>query len=366
MSQPKVRFPGSGVFFSELKTRVAAHLAASGKGDHGTAEMHWKTAIILMWLGASYLGLLLWAHTIPQIVALAASLGLAMAGIGFNIQHDGNHGGYSGRSWVNRVMALTLDMVGGSSYVWHWKHNVIHHTYSNIPQVDADTDVGFFARLTPSHVRRGFHRYQHFYVWGLYALLPFKWVFVDDFVDLATGRIGTQHFPKPSRWGMAGILAMKVFYVSWALVLPLYLHPVAGVALAYVVAALILGLTLAIVFQVAHCQADAEFPLPNAEGAMATDWATHQVATTVDFARDSRVLTWLLGGLNFQVEHHLFPRVCHVHYPAISRIVEATCHDFGIRYRTHATFGQALLAHARWLREMGSAPVLATTAPALA
>ncbi len=318
--------------------------------------MYFKTLTILLWLVGSYLALLFRAPTVWQIVPLSISLGLAMAALGFNIQHDGNHGGYSAKPWVNAMMAMTLDLAGGSSYVWRWKHNVLHHTYSNIAHIDSDTDVGFFARLTPGHTRRKFHRFQHLYLWVLYSLLLFKWQFVDDFANLITGRIGTQRFPRPNTRQLLGILVLKALYFTWAIALPLWLHPTGGVVFAYVVTAAVAGLSLALVFQLAHCHGEADFPLPDSSGRMAVDWATHQVATTVDFARESRFVTWALGGLNLQVEHHLFPRVCHVHYLEISRIVETTCRDFGLTYRFHDTFTQALVAHSRWLRRMGVAP----------
>ena len=88
---------------------------------------------------------------------------------------------------------------------------------------------------------------------------------------------------------------------------------------------------------------------------METDWAVHQVQTTVDFARRSRVLSWFLGGLNFQVEHHLFSKICHIHYPALSKVVEETCREFGIVYASHKTFWSALASHARWVTLMGRA-----------
>ncbi|MFO0580230.1 MAG: acyl-CoA desaturase [Polyangia bacterium] len=353
MEPIKIRFPGSSDFFSTLKSRVAAYFEQAQVSSRDSPRMYAKTAVILGWLLASYLGLLLWADTAWQVVLLSISGGLAMAGLGFSVQHDGGHGGYSSRSGINRVMALTLDLIGASSYVWHFKHNIVHHTYTNIAHVDADTDVGFFARLTPNHPRRSFHRYQHLYIWFLYMMLPFKWIFFDDYRDLVTGRIGTQRFPRPSRWGLAGILGMKALYLLWALVIPLCLRPAKGVALAYVVSALTLGLTLSVVFQLAHCLERAEFPVPNADHAMTRDWAVHQVETTVDFAPRSRVLTWFLGGLNYQVEHHLFPRICHVHYPALSQIVKQTCAEHGIRYRAYDTFWEAVAAHARWVYRMG-------------
>jgi linoleoyl-CoA desaturase len=356
MSNNTIRFPGSGEFFAELKHRVAAYLEQEGVSGRDAPAMYLKTAIIMSWLLGSYLGLLLWAHNALQIILLSISLGLAMTGVGFSIQHDGNHGGYSKHNWINQLMALSLDLIGGSSYVWHWKHNVIHHTYSNIAHVDSDLDVGFFARLSPDHRRLSIHRFQHFYVWALYALLPFKWIFVDDYQNLLTGKIGTQKFPRPSPQMLAVTLAMKAVNLFLAILLPLWFHPVGLVVLGFCVASVTLGIILAVVFQMAHCHERAEFPLPDANHRMSAEWATHQVATTVDFARENALLTWWLGGLNFQVEHHLFPKVCHVHYRAISKIVEATCREYGLLFRSHDTLGEALSAHARWLRRMGEEP----------
>lgn len=361
MEPTKICFPASGEFFADLKRRVAVYFEQAQVSPRDNARMYLKTAIILSWLLASYLGLLLWADAAWQIVLLSISCGLAMAGLGFSIQHDGGHGGYSCRPRVNRLMALTLDMIGASSYVWHFKHNIVHHTYTNIAHVDADTDVGAFARLTPNHPRRFFHRYQHLYIWFLYMLLPFKWIFFDDYSDLVKGRIGTQRFPRPTRWQLLGILGMKAFNLGWTLVLPLCLRPAKGVALAYVVTALTLGLALSVVFQLAHCLDRAEFPLPTTGHQMANEWAVHQVVTTVDFAPRSRLLTWFLGGLNYQIEHHLFPRICHVHYPALSMIVKQTCTEYGIRYRSYESFWEAVAAHARWLARMGREPPRAMT-----
>lgn len=365
MAAAHPHFAPSSAFAEALKARVASYFATSGRDQRDLPRMYLKTAVILGWLAASYL-LLYAAHSAWQVVLLSISLGLAMAGVGFDIQHDGGHAAYSRRSWVNALAAHSLDLVGGSSYVWHWKHNVTHHTYANIAHVDADTDVGPFARLTPHHSWRPWHRFQHLYIWVLYGMLPFKWIFFDDYRDLLTGRIGTQKFPRPAPARLAVTLGMKVFYYGWAIVLPLLLRPWQAVALAYGVAAVTLGVTLAVVFQLAHCVGEAEFPVAKAgSDAMPTDWSTHQVQTTVDFARDNKLITWFLGGLNFQVEHHLFPRVSHLHFPALSKIVEETCAEFGVPYRAFPTARSAIASHARWLAEMGRPPALPSQAAAL-
>jgi linoleoyl-CoA desaturase len=191
--------------------------------------------------------------------------------------------------------------------------------------------------------------------WPLYGLIAIKWHLHDDFRDILTGRIGGHRFPRPRGRDLVIFLTGKGIFFTLAFGIPLLLHSVGSVLLYYAIAALVLGMALSVVFQLAHCVEQAAFPLPQAEtGRIENSWAIHQVETTVDFARRNRVVTWLLGGLNFQVEHHLFPRVCHVNYPAISKFVEETCRKFGVRYLEHESFGAGVAAHFRWLRRMGN------------
>jgi len=267
-----------------------------------------------------------------------------------NVQHDGSHGSYSTDRRLNRVMALTLDLLGGSSYVWKYKHNVLHHTWPNLAGVDDDIDTGGLARLAPAQPRRRLHRFQHLYMWPLYALLAVKWHFFDDFAAFATGRLGGQRLPRPARADVLALVAGKLVFAAWAFGIPLLRHPPATVALVYLGATAVVGLTLSVVFQLAHCVPDAmAAPGPPAS------WAECQVASSVDFARGSRLLGWYLGGLNFQIEHHLFPQLSHVHYPGIAPLVEGTCREFGVGYHARPTFRAALASHFRLLRRLGSA-----------
>jgi linoleoyl-CoA desaturase len=291
---------------------------------------------------------------------LLVSIGLAMAGIGFCVMHDANHGGYSASPLVNRILGFTSDLIGGSSHLWRHKHNILHHTYTNISGMDGDLDAGPLLRFAPWQSRHGFHRFQHLYIWVLYGFFPLRWFFVDDFVELATGRIGGQSFPPPRGWDLASMLAGKAFFLGWAFVLPIVLHPTWALIPMWLLASLVLGNVMAVVFQLAHCAEEADFhESRGGSQVMGAEWAVHQVTTTVDFARGNGFLCWYLGGLNFQVEHHLFPRICHVHYPALSRIVEDTCRAHGVRYRAEPTFRAALSANVRWLRRMGSASAAA-------
>jgi linoleoyl-CoA desaturase len=353
-SEKRLTFaPGDG-FHAAIRQRIDDYFRRTGRRPRDCPEMYRKMAIILTWFAVSYGLLVFVAAAWWQAVPLALALGVAMAAIGFNVQHDGGHRAVSDHPWINKLMALSLDMVGGSSYVWHWKHGVLHHTYVNILGHDDDIDLGFLARLTPHRKRLKIHRFQHWYMWALYGMVAMKWQLFDDFRNVLTGRIGTSRLPRPRGWDLVTFLMGKVVFLSLAFGVPLLLHRWWVVCLFYIGVSCVTGLVLGVVFQLAHCVGEAEFPSPQGEPARIDNaWAVHQVQTTVDFARTSRLAAWMLGGLNFQIEHHLFPRICHVNYPALSRLVEETCREFGVRYAEHKTFWGGLAAHYRWLRELG-------------
>lgn len=351
----RVTFRRDNAFHKEVRRRVDDYFRSSNRSPRDCPAMYLKTAIILTLFGGFYSLLVFVAASPWQALPLAVLLSLSMAAIGFNIEHDGSHHAYSNRAWINRLAAMTMDLIGASSYVWHWKHVVVHHTYVNITGHDADIDIAFFGRLTPHQKRFKLHRWQHIYLWPLYGLNVIKWNLYDDFRDVILGRIGQTRMPRPKRWELVGFLGSKAVFLTLAFGLPLLVHPIWMVLLFYVLIAALAGVVVSVVFQLAHCVEEAEFPMPVEDsGSMESAWAVHQVQTTMDFARRSKVESWLLGGLNFQIEHHLFPRVCHVHYPAISSLVEQTCRDFGVRYGEHPTFRAGLWSHFRWLRRMGA------------
>ncbi len=350
----QVKYPRASAFQQELRRRVDDYFKTHGLSRHGGLAMWAKTMVISAWAIASYVLLLVWADSPWLAAPLAISLGLALAGIGFNVMHDGSHGSYSSKRWVNRLMALYLDAMGGSSYMWRWQHNVIHHTYTNIEGIDEDINVGFFARVAPAQRRLFFHRFQAFYLWLLYSFMPLRWWFFADFRALLLARMGGQAIPRPRGTELALFFAGKTLFFGLALALPLALHTPLTVALVFLGVAMVLGLTLSVVFQLAHCVEDADFPVVEKDDSrLPRPFSESQVETTVDFARGSRLVTWFLGGLNFQIEHHLFPKICHVHYPRLAPIVERTCREFGVRYNAHRSMVRAVWAHARWLHRMG-------------
>jgi len=357
----RLKFTGEKEFYVELKRRVDLHMTNNGRRARDCPEMYLKTAIILAAFAASY-GLLVFASsTWWQALPLAFVLAFATAAIGFNIMHDASHHAYSNTPWVNRLAQKSLDLIGGSSYLWRWKHVVFHHTYANIYGYDTDVDLGELGRLTPHHKRLHIHSWQHWYLWFLYGALAVKWHFLDDFRVAIRGRIGKHRYPRLKGGELATFLFGKLLFFMIAFGIPLHFHSVWVVALFYIIIAFIVGIILSVVFQLAHSVEDARFPRPQTPGRMDKPWAIHQVETTVDFARNSRAAYWLLGGLNFQIEHHLFPRICHINYPFIAPVVEETCREFGVRYTAHETFRQGLMSHFRWLRRMGAPGAAVTT-----
>ena len=338
----------------ELRRRVETHLRRTGRRPRGGAAMFGKSAVILAVFAAAYALLVFVASAWWQALPLAVVLGLAAAAIGFDIMHDASHRAYSEHAWVNKLMAATLDLIGGSSYFWHWKHVVFHHTYVNVSGYDTDIELGAVARLVPGQKRHWFQRWQQWYVWPLYGLVAIRWQLYGDFQELVTGRVGGHRVPRPRGRELAIFVAGKLAFFTLAFGVPLLFHPLWVVALYYGITVVVLGMVMSVVFQLAHCVEEADFPLPAEPGRIRAAWAVHQVETTVDFARGSRLLAWLLGGLNFQIEHHLFSRICHVNYPAISKLVEQTCREFGVPYSTHRTLLTGIRSHFRYLRRMGS------------
>lgn len=351
----RVRFNKNTAFSADLRGRVDGYFAKHGFARDGGARMLGKTAILFAWLIGSYVALLALGSSWLAVVLLGISCGLALAGLGMGVQHDGGHRAYSSKRWINRGAASVLDLLGASSYVWRTKHGIVHHTYPNVEGADDDLEAGPFARLSPGQPHRRMHRFQHLYMWPLYGFLTVKWSLFDDFHNIARGRVGNHPLAAPRGRELAIFVIGKLAHLSWAVIVPMLVLGVGKALVFYAALSAAGGITLSVVFQLAHCVEEAQFVDPDAHaGGVVLDFSAHQLATTIDFACDSKWLSWYVGGLNFQAVHHLFPRVCHVHYPALAKIVAATAAEHGVPYTAAPTLRAALRSHYRWLRRMGA------------
>jgi linoleoyl-CoA desaturase len=351
----KVKFDRADAFHMELKRRVDNYFTVNGISPKDNPPMYLKTITIFTWFIASWGLLVFAAQTWWQAALLCLSLGMAMAGIGLSIQHDGNHGAYSRSRLINAIAGFGADIAGVSSYFWNYQHTLLHHSYTNVWGVDKDIQLGLLARFAPQERQMSFHRYQHIYLPVLYGLLMIGWHFFRDFKDFVLGTIGDYKIPRPQGVDLVVFIAGKLTFFSLAFIIPSCFHPLWQVVGFYVLTACIVGWWLSFVFQTAHCMPEVDFvDMPAPGETIANNWAVHQLETTVDFAQDNWFLTWYIGGLNYQVEHHLFPNICHVHYSAIAPIVRDTCAEYGIKYHVRPTFANAIAAHLQWLKVMGN------------
>ena len=361
---PKVRFSNQAEqrqFHQTLTKRVNRYFRWNGISKHANGQMVFKTAFMYMLYFLPFVLMLTgvlqewWGWTIGFVL-----MGWGMAGIGLSVMHDANHGSYSHRPWVNQLLGLSLNLVGGASFTWQVQHNVLHHTYTNVYEMDEDISPRGLFRFSPDSKFRGIHRFQHLYAWFFYGLLTLSWVFVKDFKRLKRyEELGLVKKQKTTYWREFGIILIsKVFYFSYVLGLLFWLtdFSVAQVLLGFVLMHYIAGLILALIFQPAHVEEDTAFFQPNEEGLLPSAWAAHQLQTTSNFAMRSRLFTWYVGGLNYQVEHHLFPNICHVHYRKLSKIVRRTAKEFNLPYNARPTFIQALWYHGKLLYQLGRKP----------
>jgi len=349
----KVKFVSHGPFMRQTRDEVDAYLASSGTRYRGSLRLYLKAPVALGLVAASWSTLMFRPGI---LIALLCVLGLIAGAllVAFCIQHDANHGAYFGSRRWNHLVGWSADtLLGFSSYAWRVKHNVAHHTYTNIDALDADITQVPLARFSPSQTPRRWYRYQHLYIWPLYLLMGLRWQIAGDAVAFVRGRIGGSTLRAPRRWELAAVIGGKAAFLAWAVAVPLLVYPWWLVTVTYVGFSMVTSLIMATTFQLAHCVEEATFASPAEVRDTPPIWAVHEVETTVDFCADNAFLTWILGGLNYQIEHHLFPRTPHTHYPAIAEIVRRNCSRYGIRYTVQPSLRVALRSHYRHLRTMG-------------
>lgn len=351
-------------FYSTLNLRVNEYFKSRNLSRNGNAEMALKTIFMFtLYLTPYFLMMFGVITNVWWMFGMCIIMGIAVGGIGLAVMHDANHGSYSNKPWVNNLLGLSLNAVGGSAFNWKVQHNVLHHTYTNIHDVDEDISPRGILRMSPHGDWKSFHRFQHFYAWFFYGLLTLVWVLAKDFLRIVKynkeGLVKKQRASIQTEWIV--LVASKIIYIGYVIIIPALVLSVTWwqILIGFSVMHYIAGFILAIIFQPAHVIDGTEYPQPDENGRMDNNWAVHQLRTTTNFANNSRLFSWYVGGLNFQVEHHLFPNVCHVHYRKISSIVESTAKEFGLPYKAEPTFLGALIGHAKLLKQLGEKPAMA-------
>jgi linoleoyl-CoA desaturase len=356
----KLKFTNSNQspFFTTLRGRVDAYFTEQALSPHANGAMWAKALFFLIGYVLLYGLILSNQFGVWTMLVMAIGLGLFAACIGFNVSHDALHGAFSAHPRVNRILGGSFYLLGASPYVWKITHNIVHHTYTNIPGHDEDIEVApGLIRLDPQETLQPWHRYQHWYTFPLYALASLSWVFRKDYVKFFKDRIGQHDTSAHPRREYVKLFVSKALYYLFFLVLPLIVLDLAWwqIVVGFLIMHLAEGLTLGLVFQLAHVVEGTAFPVPTEKGSMAEAWAVHQLRTTANFAPRSSAAAFICGGLNRQIEHHLFPKICHIHYPALTTIVKETAAEFNLPYLENESFGAALYSHFVILRQMGRA-----------
>ena len=348
-------------FFRTLNSRVNSYFKENNIEKTGNWKIHLKTIILFTVFLVPYFLILtldmpFWVHLLLTIV-----MGIGMAGIGMNVMHDANHGSYSTKSWVNKFMGGTIYILAGNVHNWQVQHNVLHHTYTNIIGHDEDLEAGRIMRFSKEAEWHKFHRFQQYYAVFLYGLLTFNWAITTDFMQMSRyiKRKLSYGEPKSPKVLWTTLIITKIIYLAIWIVLPMVIGITWWkVLIGFFVMHYTAGLILSIVFQLAHVVDEAANPEPNEVGEMENTWAIHQLFTTVNFAPKNKIVNWYTGGLNHQIEHHIFPHISHVHYGKIAKIVKETAKECQLPYYEYKTMSAAIVAHFKHLRTLGLEPAM--------
>jgi len=356
-------------FVEEVKSRAAQYFEERQLSVKANAALVVKTIVIVSALLVPYALIMTNQLSAWAMLACCVVMGVALAGIGFSVSHDALHGAYSHNPKINAAIGFTFDLLGANGYMWKITHNVIHHTYTNIHGIDEDLEVTPLLRLSPLAKHRPIQRFQHLYAPLAYSMSTLNWVFWKDFDLFSRKTLGPYLNKKHSAGNIALMVASKFFLLGWMLVLPLLVLDIPWwqVGIGFLTVHLIGGTILGIIFQLAHVVEQTAHPVPDNLGKMPNGWLVHEMLTTANFCVGNKPLTWYVGGLNHQIEHHLFPKTCSVHYPALAPIVKEVAEKHGVPYYNNATFLTAFASHLRMLRALGrnESPNIVRAEPAL-
>ncbi len=347
---------GDNSFYTTLKQRVEQYFSKTGKSKFGGSGIILKALIMFSLYIAPFVLILTlnapwWLYLIFALV-----IGVAKAGIGFCVMHDSIHGTFSANKKINRIVSHSSYLIGAAIFPWKVKHNILHHTYTNVHGMDHDIESKALLRLSFKAPLWWVHRYQYIYAFFFYMFTSLAFL-VGDFVDLLQykkkGLI--EKYGSNFNQEFFMLILFRLVYLGIFISLPMVFVdlPWWGILLGFLFIHFVAGLILSSVFQMAHLVEGTEQPDANENGQLDFSWALHQLHTTANFAMNNRLIGWYTGGLNHQVEHHLLPNVSHVHYSELSKIVRQTAEEYDFPYHTKKTFRSALWSHVSVLRNLG-------------
>jgi linoleoyl-CoA desaturase len=351
----KPRFADSTLsLHATLKKKIGDYFQQKRLSPAGNYKLYIKAGILLFGYAMLYALLVFFRQPAWLAIIECILLGIFTASIGFNVMHDGAHGSFSKYPWLNKLAASSLDLLGASSFMWNIKHNVIHHAYTNIDGVDDDINAKPFFRLCNTQKRYKIHRFQYIYFWFLYSCLYLFWVFFTDYKKYFSHKIGETRLQKLTVKNHILFWAFKALYIFLYIALPIYVCGFVPWLVGFFTCAAVAGFLLSIVFQLAHTVNETSFPVPvQPANKIEDEWTIHQLKSTANFATKNKFITWWLGGLNFQIEHHLFPKISHIHYPVICNIIRQTCLETGVPYIEHTKMYLAIKSHISYLKKLG-------------
>jgi linoleoyl-CoA desaturase len=360
MGQTKIKYSTQNKpeFMAELRAKVTTYFETNNISKYGDRKLVLKTVFMLLLYITPYILMITGIiDSLAGVWICWVAIGVGKAGVGMSVMHDANHFSYSKNQKVNKWMSKSMYLLGGFPTNWQYQHNTMHHGFPNIEGFDEDIDPGPYLRFSPHKPLYRFHKFQHIYAWFMYGLMTLSWVISKDVGQLNGYRkSGVPLSGKNTYTKLFVYLAIsKMIYTTAFIVIPILVLPFAWywIIVFFISMHFVTGFILTVVFQTAHVVTTVDYPLPDSEGNMENTWAVHQLHTTSDFAPKNKVLSWFIGGLNYQVEHHLFPNISHVHYPAISKLVREMAEKYGFPYHVQPGFLRAVAEHGRMLKKLG-------------
>jgi linoleoyl-CoA desaturase len=283
--------------------------------------------------------LLLRKHSSEVVMIELTLLGFFLFLGGTHVLHEGTHGNLSRRPAINRGFVMLYEWIACfSADQYRLRHLSLHHAQPNVGQLDNDLHAKDLLRFSPAFPHRPYHRFQFIYAPLLYSLGIIQIAWIEDFKRLLTSRLaGHPHAP----WRLRDIVrqvSAKLTHFAVFIGIPLTLYPTGSVLLAYLYVYLIGSLGIALIFQVTHVNTMVEFPSVDKTHLLKKDWYEHQIATAINYAPESQLALFLTGGVNLQIEHHLFPDIPANRYAEVGEKVKEITEKYGQNYNSGSFF----------------------------